>query len=85
MNTANIWVLIDDGLDARAGVVLMGEDAARPAYFRPEFIAQDPVLQVGHERHVALSGLRDPRVRSSGEDGFRLVVAVGERGACRGG
>ena len=24
MNTANIWVLIDDGLDARAGVVLMG-------------------------------------------------------------
>ena len=27
MNTANIWVLIDDGLDARAGVVLMGEDA----------------------------------------------------------
>ena len=27
MNTANIWVLIDDGLDARASVVLMGEDA----------------------------------------------------------
>ena len=24
MNTANIWVLIDDGLDARASVVLMG-------------------------------------------------------------
>ena len=27
MNTANIWVLIDGGLNARAGVVLMGEDA----------------------------------------------------------
>ena len=48
MNTANIWVLIDDGLDARAGVVLMGEDADKlTSYFKPEFIAQDPVLQVG--------------------------------------
>lgn len=48
MNTANIWVLIDDGLDARASVVLMGEDAGKlTSYFRLEFIAQDPVLQVG--------------------------------------
>ena len=29
MNTANIWVLIDDGLDARASVVLMGEDVGK--------------------------------------------------------
>ena len=48
MNTAKMWVLIDDGLDARAGVVLMGEDADKlTSYFKPEFIAQDPVLQVG--------------------------------------
>ena len=48
MNTANIWVLLDDGLDARAGVVLMGEDEdILEKYFRTEFIAQDPVLQVG--------------------------------------
>lgn len=48
MNTANIWVLIDDGLDARAGVVLMGGDASElQKYFRAEFILQDPVLQVG--------------------------------------
>ena len=48
MNTANIWVLIDDGLDARAGVVLMGGSADElEKYFRSEFIAQDPVLQVG--------------------------------------
>ncbi len=48
MNTANIWVLIDDGLDARAGVVLTGEDADRlTLYFRQEFLSQDPVLQVG--------------------------------------
>lgn len=48
MNTTNIWVLIDDGLDARAGVVLMGEDAADLSkYFRTEFLDQDPVLQVG--------------------------------------
>lgn len=48
MNTANIWVLIDDGLDARAGVVLMGGDERElTSYFRQEFLAQDPVLQVG--------------------------------------
>ncbi len=48
MNTANIWVLITDGLDARAGVVLMKGDASQlDAYFRQEFLAQDPTLQVG--------------------------------------
>ena len=48
MNTANIWVLIDDGLSARAGVVLKNEDASElTKYFRQEFISQDPVLQVG--------------------------------------
>lgn len=48
MNTANIWVLIDDGLGARAGAVLMGETSADLSkYFKQEFLAQDPVLQVG--------------------------------------
>lgn len=48
MNTANIWVLISDGLKARAGVVLMDEDASDlTKYFRQEFLNQDPVLQVG--------------------------------------
>lgn len=48
MNTTNIWVLIDDGLDARAGVVLMDEDSGvLEKYFRAEFIGLDPVLQVG--------------------------------------
>ena len=48
MNTANCWVLITDGLDERAGVVLMGNDASGlNNYFRDEFLAQDPVLQVG--------------------------------------
>ena len=48
MNTANIWVLIDDGLSARAAVVMMDEDPADlTKYFRQEFINQDPVLQVG--------------------------------------
>ena len=48
MNTTNIWVLIGDGLDARAGVVLMGNDAAPLSnYFRQEFLNQDPVLQMG--------------------------------------
>ena len=48
MNTANIWVLIDDGLGARASVVLMDEpDTELAKYFKQEFISQDPVLQVG--------------------------------------
>jgi len=48
MNTANMWVLIDDGLSARAAVVLMDEDASHLGkYFRQEFISQDPVLQIG--------------------------------------
>ena len=48
MNTANIWVLIDDGLTARASVVLQGGDASELSkYFKQEFINQDPVLQVG--------------------------------------
>ena len=59
MNTANIWVLIDDGLDARASVVLMGEDAGKlTSYFRPEFIAQDPVLQVGTAGRWLISNLQ---------------------------
>ncbi|MBP3655222.1 MAG: hypothetical protein J6K32_00835 [Clostridia bacterium] len=48
MNTANCWVLISDGLDARAGVVLMGSDASELSdYFRDEFLDKDDVLKVG--------------------------------------
>ncbi len=48
MNTTNIWVLIEDGLDARAGVVLMDAGAENlNLYFRQEYLSQDPVLQVG--------------------------------------
>jgi len=48
MNTTNIWVLIDDGLSARAAVVMMDENPSElTKYFRQEFIHQDPVLQVG--------------------------------------
>lgn len=48
MNTANIWVLISDGLDARAGVVLTGEgEEELTRYFRQEYLSRDPVLQVG--------------------------------------
>ncbi|MBQ2990468.1 MAG: hypothetical protein IJD60_04160 [Clostridia bacterium] len=48
MNTANIWVLIDDGLGARAAAVLTGETQTElTKYFKQEFISQDPVLQVG--------------------------------------
>ena len=47
MNTANIWVLIDEGLDLRAGVVLTGsKEDDLTKYFSQEFLNQDPVLQV---------------------------------------
>ena len=45
MNTANCWVLISDGLDARAGVVLMGSDSGvLNSYFEDKFILNDDVL-----------------------------------------
>ena len=48
MNTANIWVLIDDGLSARASVVLLGDSPQELSkYFKQEFLNTDPVLQVG--------------------------------------
>lgn len=48
MNTANIWVLIDDGLGARAAVVLMDDEPSELSkYFRQEFISQDAVLRIG--------------------------------------
>lgn len=47
MHTANIWILIDEGLNARAGVVLTGEDAdSLTNYFKEDFLAQDPVLSL---------------------------------------
>ena len=62
MNTANIWVLIDDGLTARASVVLTGGDASELSkYFKQEFINQDPVLQVGLSD---TSPYRDYEIRS---------------------
>lgn len=72
MNTANIWALISDGLDARAGVVLMGGDAqSLKSYFRDEFLAQDPVLQVGTSE---ASPYRDYEIR--GYDHRLKMVSV---------
>ena len=73
MNTANIWVLIDDGLSARAAAVLMNEDTADlTKYFRQEFISQDPVLQVGTSD---ASPYRDYEIR--GFDHRVKMVTVG--------
>ena len=48
MNTANIWILVDEGLDARAGAVLMQTGTeGLSKYFREEFLVQDPILTVG--------------------------------------
>lgn len=48
MNTANIYILLQDGLDARAGVVLVQKDPTElTKFFRGEFLQNDQLLQVG--------------------------------------
>ncbi|MBQ8095085.1 MAG: hypothetical protein IJ242_16155 [Clostridia bacterium] len=62
MNTANIWILVDEGLEARTGAVLMGTGTdGLTNYFREEFLAQDPVLAVGLSD---ASPYRDYKIRS---------------------
>ena len=48
MNTASIWVIVDDGMEARARSVICGEDSRQlTRFFTADFIRQDPALQVG--------------------------------------
>ena len=62
LNTANIWVLIDNGLEARAAAVIQGGDASRlQGYFAQEFIQKDPVLAAGLSQ---ASPYRDYSIRS---------------------
>ncbi len=66
MNTANIWVLMDEGLQMRAGAVLTGKNADRlSSYFREDFLSADPVLQVGLSDR---SPYRDYTIRSFRHD-----------------
>ncbi len=57
MNTANIWVLIDDGLDARAGVVLMGGRGQADQLLSGGVYRAGSGFAGGYERYVAVSGL----------------------------
>ena len=46
-NTANIYVLIEDGMTARASMILTRESASSlDNYFRDEFLAEDAALQI---------------------------------------
>jgi hypothetical protein len=48
MNTANIYILLQDGLDARAGVVLVQKEPAElTKFFGSEFLHSDQLLRVG--------------------------------------
>ncbi len=48
MNTANIYILLQDGLSARAGVVLVQKDPTElTKFFRSEFLQNDQLLRVG--------------------------------------
>lgn len=48
MNTANLYILITDGLKARAGVVLMQESASELSkFFGREFLESDETLRIG--------------------------------------
>ena len=62
LNTANIWVLVDDGLEVRARAVIQNVEEARLRnFFTDEFIAQDGVLQAGLN---GVSPYRDYNIRS---------------------
>ncbi len=62
MNVANIWILTDEGLEARAKAVIQGADASGlSGYFTEDFLRQDPVLLVGTG---SSSPYRDYTVRS---------------------
>ncbi|MCL2811144.1 MAG: hypothetical protein FWD25_04550 [Clostridia bacterium] len=48
MNTANIYILLQDGLDARAGVVLVQKEPYElTKFFGTEFLQNDQLLRVG--------------------------------------
>lgn len=48
MNVTNIYILLQDGLDARAGVVLVQKDPSElNKFFVRKFLEQDRLLQVG--------------------------------------
>ena len=62
MNVANIWIMTDEGLEARARAVIQGTETAQLTnYFTEDFILQDPVLMVGTG---ASSPYRDYSIRS---------------------
>ena len=62
MIVANIWILTDEGLEARARAVIQGTETAQLTnYFTEDFILQDPVLMVGTG---ASSPYRDYSIRS---------------------
>lgn len=47
MNSANIYVVVSDGLDKRVEVVLTREDSAElSSYFHSDFLKADPVLNL---------------------------------------
>lgn len=46
LNTANIYVILTDGLEQRAGVILTQEDAEKlNFYFHADFLSTDPALE----------------------------------------
>ena len=47
MNTANIYILVADGMEARASMILTRESSSDlDNYFRDEFIAEDETLRI---------------------------------------
>lgn len=46
MNTANVYIVLDDGLEKRVSVILTREDAPElNKYFHADFLSADPALQ----------------------------------------
>ena len=50
MNTANVYIVLDDGLEKRVSVILTREDAPElNKYFHADFLAVDPALNAAFD------------------------------------
>ena len=62
LNTAHLWILVDDGLEARAQTIISGtDDTNLLKYFTQDYLNQDTVLLIGNSN---ASPYRDYSIRS---------------------
>lgn len=82
MNTANITILLKDGMAMRAEVVMMEENPEQLSkYFEDNFLQVDTVLNIGLSGQLPVQRLQHHRHRPPADGGVALVLAVGRHDA----